>query len=123
MKEMLRMTTPPNSETQRSDLRVIAHCPLCLTVYPADSAALLQEEDDTFLFHVSCRNCANSVLAVVDIYPTGIESYGIPTDLACHEVSRFSSGLDVSTDDVIAVHHVLETESLLWEKMRQTIST
>ncbi len=74
----------------------------------------LGEDGDTRLFHVRCRKCGNSILALVLVNPGGTSSVGLVTDLTFDDVLRFRKEKALGTDDVIKTHEWLSGQS--WGK-------
>ena len=91
-------------------VKLISYCPLCETSYNPQEAKVLGEKEDSHLLHIQCGNCSNAIIALVLISSVGVSSVGLVTDLAFDEVNRFKENTNVSTDDVIETHHLLQDE-------------
>jgi len=96
---------------EHSSPQLLAHCPVCHAAYPAADVRLLGERGTTRLFHCTCASCGNAVLAVVLENAGSVSSMGLVTDLEIQDALRFQEVLPVSTDECLAVHRILETQS------------
>jgi len=92
--------------------RLLAHCPLCQTAYKTTEVRLLGERGTTRLFHCTCRSCGQAVLAVILESNGSVSSVGLVTDLEMADALRFTSAQTISSDECIAVHRLMEGESL-----------
>lgn len=90
---------------------MLAHCPLCQTAYHAAAVRLLGEKGTTRLFHCTCERCGHAVLAVVLETSGSVSSMGLVTDMEVQDAIRFQGLPPVSSDDCIAIHRALESES------------
>lgn len=90
---------------------MLAHCPLCQTAYHASEIRLLGEKGTTRLFHCTCVSCGHAVLAVVLETSGSVSSVGLVTDMEAQDAMRFQHVPPVSSDECIAVHQALETDS------------
>lgn len=90
---------------------MISYCPLCETSYNPMEARVLGEKEDGHLLHIRCKKCWNSILALVLVSNVGVSSVGLVTDLTYEDVVKFREApTEVTVDDVIAVHALLEEE-------------
>lgn len=89
-------------------LRLLSVCPLCQEKYNPLEARILEEGKDSQLLHIQCRNCANALLALVQVSPGGVSSLGMITDLTFDDAVRFQEGGSVDADDVLAGHLLLQ---------------
>jgi hypothetical protein len=78
-------------------------------------ARVLGEDGETHLFHVTCRTCQTSILAVVLQNASGVSSVGLVTDLTFEDVLQFQNNANVSVDDVIAAHAFFEGDA--WKSL------
>jgi hypothetical protein len=113
------MPVPSNQSSPYFDegVKLISYCPLCETSYNPREARVLGEKEDSHLLHIQCGRCSNAIIALVLISSVGVSSVGLVTDLAYDEVNRFKEAKPVSTDDVIEAHHLLQDESMLFERL------
>ncbi len=91
--------------------KLLAHCPLCHTVYSASEIRLLGEKGTTRLFHCTCNSCGQSVLAIVLENFGNVSSLGLVTDLELQDALRFRNAVAVNLDECIAMHRLLQTDS------------
>ena len=98
-------------------VKLISYCPLCETSYNPQQARVLGEKEDSHLLHIQCGRCSNAIIALVLISSVGVSSVGLVTDLAYDEVNRFKEAKAISTDDVIEAHHLLQNESMLFDRL------
>lgn len=106
------MATDKGSSVWNESLKLISYCPLCETRYRPVSAQMLGEEEETHLLYLTCGKCGSSLLALVLVNTVGASSVGLITDLSFDDVIRFKTARRVTTNDVIAVHELLEREGL-----------
>lgn len=92
--------------------KLLAHCPLCQTAYHTEEVRLLGERGTTRLFHCTCGSCKHAVIAVVLEAAGSVSSVGLVTDMEVQDAVRFQGVRPVSTDECIAFHRLLETDSL-----------
>lgn len=91
--------------------KLLAHCPICQTAYRSSEVRLLGERGTSRLFHCTCGSCKHAVLAVVLEAAGSISSVGLVTDMEVQDALRFQGVRPVSTDECIAIHRLLETDS------------
>lgn len=72
---------------------------------------LLGEKGSTRLFHCTCTACGNAVIAIVLENGGAVSSIGLVTDLEAADALRFQAVLPVSSDECVATHRLLETDS------------
>lgn len=106
------------SQFQDDGLKLISFCPLCETHYNPREAQLIGERDNTHLLHITCKQCSNSIIALVLISPGGVSSVGLITDLSFEDVLKFQRAPEVLVDDVLDIHAVLEDEQRFWLYMQ-----
>ncbi len=94
-----------------SSPKLLAHCPVCHAMYSTSEIRLLGEKGATRLFHCTCKSCGNAVIAVVLENGGAVSSVGLVTDLKAMDALRFQDLLPVSTDECVATHRLLETDS------------
>lgn len=98
-------------------IKLISYCPLCESSYSPQAAQVLGEKDDSHLLHIQCGQCSNAIIALVLISSAGISSVGLVTDLRFDEVDRFKEAEVVTTDDVIEMHDILQSEEVLFSRL------
>ncbi len=92
-------------------MKMLAHCPMCHSAYEPSEIRLLGEKGTTRLFHCTCGSCKHAVLAVVLEAAGSVSSVGLMTDMEVQDAMRFQLAGPVTTDECIAVHRLLESES------------
>ena len=88
-------------------LRLVSYCPLCHTQYLPMEASVLEERNDAHLIYAQCRTCNSSILALVYREEGGTCSVGLVTDLTKEEVMKYRNAEEITADDVIDVHQLL----------------
>lgn len=73
-------------------------------------ARVIDEQGERHLMHIRCKKCAHAIIALVLTTGVGMSSMGILTDLTFDDVLRFRTVPPVTTDDVIALHEMLERD-------------
>ena len=113
------MPAPSHSHSPFFDegIKLISYCPLCESSYSPQSAQVLGEKDDSHLLHIQCGQCSNAIIALVLISTAGISSVGLVTDLCFNEVDRFKGSEAVTTDDVIEMHDILQSQEALFSRL------
>lgn len=112
------MTAQPSSFILITDMdstqssRLIAHCPLCQSVYPDDRVHLVGERGGRRLFHYTCRGCGHAMLAIILESKGSISSIGLMTDLEAHDADRIHEAPPISADDCIRAHRILQDDSV-----------
>lgn len=95
-------------------LKLISFCPLCETHYNPVEAQVVGERENSHLLHITCRKCANSIIALILVSPAGVSSVGLITDLSYPDVLKFRNAAEISVDDVLEAHALLEDERHFW---------
>lgn len=96
------------------DQKLFAHCPLCYTVYHASEIHQIGERGAIRVFHCTCSACGNAILAIVLKNFGAMSSVGLVTDLEVQDALRLRNAENISSDECIAMHRLLETESQLF---------
>ncbi len=114
------MYIKPFSNSMPSDfpiegLRLITTCPICNTQYKSVSAKIVEEREGAHLIHIKCKNCGSSIVALVLVGGLGVSSVGLICDLTPEDVFKFKDSKVVDTDDVIAIHELLNKQPNLEE--------
>ena len=91
--------------------RLIANCPLCHAEYKNEQVRLVGQEGTSRLFHCTCNDCGNAMLAIILETNGSVSSVGLMTDLEAHDAIRMQSAEPVSADDCIRAHQILENDS------------
>lgn len=84
---------------------------MCHSAYEPSEVRLLGEKGTTRLFHCTCGSCKHAVLAVVLEASGSVSSVGLMTDMEVQDALRFQQVGPVTTDECIAFHRLLESES------------
>ncbi|MFH1597526.1 MAG: hypothetical protein ABIB97_00450 [Patescibacteria group bacterium] len=96
-------------------LKIQSDCPFCGSEYDMQSLHVLEERGSGFLAHLKCMNCHGAVVTLVSMSPLGgLLVTGVATDLQESEVLGFEKGEEVSYDDVINIHGLLENNGELF---------
>lgn len=98
-------------------LRLISCCPVCNSHYNPMAAQVLEENEEAHLIHIECRKCGSSIVALVLTGGMGISSVGLITDLTSQDVLRFKHGDEISSDDVLDFHLMLENDENIIDKI------
>lgn len=98
-------------------LKFISYCPVCRSRYEQVEAKILEERDESYLIHLTCRQCGSSVLALVTAGILGVTSIGMITDLSSEEVIKFKETNSIVADEVIEAHQLLSDRGAI-KKLR-----
>lgn len=99
---------------------LLAHCPLCQAAYDDASVRPLGEtaprpliggQGKSRMFHLTCKQCHHSVLAVILESVHGVSSIGLVTDLEAQDAVRIHDADPISANDVVKAHVELEQMS------------
>lgn len=93
------------------DMRVVQVCPVCQTSYYPWQAQVLEERQEAHLIYVECHKCGSGQVALIITSAVGVSTLGLVTDLTPGDVVKFTSSDQVSVDDVMEIHQLLERHS------------
>lgn len=91
--------------------KLISNCPLCHAEYKNEHIQLVGQHGTSRLFHCTCNDCGNAMLAIILESNGGISSVGLMTDLEAQDAIRMQNADPVSADDCIQVHQLLKKDS------------
>mgnify|MGYP001369136051 CR=1 FL=1 len=92
---------------------LITHCPICNLKYDPLEAKILDENNDSHLVYIKCRNCTSAILAVIVSNNMGVSSIGLITDLNSDDVIKFRDQEHISADEVIEAYQFFNKEKIL----------
>ena len=95
------------------NLRLIKHCPVCQREYQRTLVQILSENEFGLLTHVTCAHCGAHLLTRLATMPQGLVGNSILTDLQADEVMSFIAHDEISIDDVLRIHQLLENKQLI----------
>lgn len=95
------------------NLRLIKHCPVCQREYQKTLVQILSENEFGLLTHVTCAHCGAHLLTRLASMPQGVIGNSILTDLQADEVMGFITFDEISADDVLSVHQLLDNKELI----------
>ncbi len=90
----------PSSDEQMTQIQLLQECPLCKTAYAEEHMAVLEEDEDAQLLHVTCSGCHQAIFAIVMSSRGSISSIGMVTDLNLKDAER-SRVADPITEDTL----------------------
>lgn len=82
-------------------IKLISFCPLCQAKEEKMEVSVLEKTEAGRLIHLKCRHCRASILALIMISPSGLNSVGMITDLSAEEVVKFKETDRVGADEVL----------------------
>src|SRR3990167_4098474 len=97
------------------NLKLVSYCPLCENKHNATEAKILDENEGAKLVHIKCKKCYTSVVAIVFQNALGMSSVGVITDLTSEDVMKFRENEDITSDDVLALHEMLNKDQRVFE--------
>lgn len=83
---------------------MLSFCPLCQAKQGAIEANVLEEAGETHLLHLHCRHCHIAILAIVNMTPLGLSSFGMITDLSVADAQRLKSVEPVNAEEALNLH-------------------
>jgi len=86
-------------------------CLQCGQVYKKKDADLLNEGDNTFVFHLTCPVCKSSAILNVMIGQEGILTVSTLTDAGKEDFDKLKNGNTVSANDVIEAYMAIKRKS------------
>lgn len=95
------------------NLRLIKNCPVCQREYRQNMVQILSENEFGLLTHMTCAHCGAHLLTRLSTMPQGVVGNSILTDLQADEVMSFLNHDEISADDVLRVHQLLEDNKLI----------
>lgn len=93
---------------QSNTFRHLVTCSLCGEKYRHDRTVVLEENEMSTTFHLTCHNCNTAVLIFVSNNQQNIVSLGMATDMNSNEAVRFFGGEHVTQEDVLIVYEKLK---------------
>ncbi|MFA4873261.1 MAG: hypothetical protein WC659_04990 [Patescibacteria group bacterium] len=98
----------PKENNKNEALMLLRECPSCRSRYTHTSVQVLSANEKGSLVSFTCGECRLDVLVAVSPMPFGLVGTGMPTDCATDEVMRFMDSNEITEDDVIEAHTLLE---------------
>ena len=92
-------------------VNLISNCPICNVKYNPLQLRILEEKKDSHLVYIKCSSCQAGVVAVIMSGGIGVTSIGLITDLSAEDVIRFKDVKEISLDEVLEMHELLEKET------------
>lgn len=105
------MDTKQSPQEWNNGLRLVSYCPICESPYHSIQTQQLWQEGQTNAFHITCKKCGHSILAMAITTEIGASSLGILTDLSYEDVVRFRMDRTITLNDVIDAHLLFSTDS------------
>ena len=93
---------------QFDSLDYINRCPVCEKTGKYSDVAIVKEEENKTVFHLTCSQCQASMLFFISQNKMGAVSLGMLTDLNKSEAVNFVGKEAISADCVIEVHNFLK---------------
>ncbi|MCX6785988.1 MAG: hypothetical protein NTZ18_04020 [Candidatus Komeilibacteria bacterium] len=100
-------------------VRLIQKCPVCNNDYNEGRVEILEENEYSFLAYLTCGFCASSIIVRVMTMPHGLVGNAILTDLTAAEVAVYGAEPSVVSDQVLAIHQLIDSNGFFIEKMRK----
>lgn len=97
-----------NRQTIQSALTLMKACPACATKYTNESVNVISTGERGALVSMACPGCKLAILIMITSMPFGLVGTGLPTDCMPQEIERFMQTGEVTVDDVLEVHTLLE---------------
>jgi hypothetical protein len=98
---------------KQDNLRLDGHCPNCGHLFDFRKTQILAEENGTSLMFLKCGDCGLAAVATMSMSPQGLLFRGLVTDLTAQDVMKFKDMDDVDSDDVMALHQVLDKGNIM----------
>lgn len=95
------------------NLRLLKHCPVCQREYKASLVQILSENESGMLTYMTCAFCGAHLLTKLSAMPQGIVGNAILTDLLADEVMPFTAFDEISGEDVLQVHNLLNNKQFI----------
>lgn len=91
-------------------IRLNVRCPVCQNAFDFQRMRILGEREQQFLTFIDCTSCGTGLISILVMTPQGMTAQGLITDLTADEVSDLDGQPEVSTDDVLDVHALLNDD-------------
>lgn len=95
------------------NLRLLKHCPVCQREYQSSLVQILSENESGLLTYMTCAFCGAHLLTKLSARPQGVVGNAILTDLLADEVMPFTAFDEISSDDVLQVHELLNKKEFI----------
>lgn len=106
----LHMSKQPQSASQKplhDELHIVKRCALCNVEYDTSGLAVVEENDEARIVHLTCQACQYSMVACIMRSPAGLSSVGMVTDLTAKDLVRLRKKQPVTSEDVLNLHQYL----------------
>jgi len=89
----------------------LGHCPLCGYGYEDDAIEVLRRGAFTTILHAECSQCQSAaILAVISGMMGMVTTLGMLTDMSRSDITRFWTAGEITADDVLNAHVMLESK-------------
>lgn len=102
---MQRFTFPTGSP-----MRLNGRCPVCSSSYNFQNVRVLGEREQQILTYIQCSHCGSGVVSILTMNPFGLKASGIITDLSADEVVELEESDEVTDEDVLSIHELMESD-------------
>lgn len=94
-----------------SGIAIIKQCPVCLSTLTEKMAVVLDKSHSSSLMHVTCENCAHSIVALIGNTPAGTGVIALVTDLSSEDVKRLRHRKEFSDNDLLDFYQTIQKNS------------
>ena len=95
-------------------------CPVCSTAYSFQNIKVLGEKDQQVLTYIQCSHCGSGVISVLSVNPFGLKASGMITDLSAEEIMDSEEDSEVTENDVMDVHELMDEEEQINELLNRS---
>ncbi len=88
--------------------KVITQCPVCGAKKEHLKIVKIEEKDDNYLVYIKCSKCLSGLIGAVNFGVMGVSVISTVTDLEEEETTRFLEESEVTPDDILDLHEILE---------------
>lgn len=96
-------------------MKIVGKCPICSAEYKTEHARLFAKKESANLVHICCGKCQSSMLFMIMIMGQGLSSVGMVTDLSFEDASRLYSAREITLDEVLEGHDLINTDQFIFE--------
>ena len=87
----------------------LGHCPTCGLGYDDRSVEVLRKGENVTVVHAECERCGSAAVLMMLAGMLGIiTTVGMLTDMAREDIERLWNAGEITLDDVLEMHAVLE---------------
>jgi len=93
-----------------NSIKIPDKCFQCGQPYKKKDADLIREEENLFVFHITCSTCNTSTILDIAVGKDGVLTIGTLTDAGKEDLDKLRQGKIISANDVIEAYVSLKSK-------------